>query len=173
PTVELCNDPRGFVPTAMRNHITGPYPFDPNLVSQGVPIDSFVEGPDRIYLPTEGTPLPPGAVRAGTPPVSEPGTPPFPVGAPAPMVPGAPPPAQPPILPPAPLPPGQGPLLPGQAIPVAPSAYDGNESGGPTVGTAQYDPQTGQYLAPDGALHQVTNVAAGAAPKSWKDLLPM
>ncbi|PRC56567.1 mammalian cell entry protein, partial [Mycobacterium sp. ITM-2017-0098] len=42
PTVELCNDPRGFVPTAMRNHITGPYPFDPNLVSQGVPIDSFV-----------------------------------------------------------------------------------------------------------------------------------
>jgi phospholipid/cholesterol/gamma-HCH transport system substrate-binding protein len=173
PTVELCNDPRGFVPTAMRNHITGPYPFDPNLVSQGVPIDSFVEGPDRIYLPTEGTPLPPGAVRAGTPPVSEPGTPPFPVGAPAPMAPGAPPPAQPPILPPAPLPPGQGPLLPGQAIPVAPSAYDGNESGGPTVGTAQYDPQTGQYIAPDGALHQVTNVAAGAAPKSWKDLLPM
>lgn len=173
PTVELCNDPRGFVPTAMRNHITGPYPFDPNLVSQGVPIDSFVEGPDRIYLPTEGTPLPPGAVRAGTPPVSEPGTPPFPVGAPAPMVPGAPPPAQPPILPPAPLPPGQGPLLPGQAIPVAPSAYDGNESGGPTVGTAQYDPQSGQYVAPDGALHQITNVAAGAAPKSWKDLLPM
>ncbi|PQP49661.1 MCE family protein, partial [Mycolicibacterium austroafricanum] len=118
PTVELCNDPRGFVPTAIRNHITGPYPFDPNLVSQGVPIDSTVEGPDRIYLPPEGTPLPPGAVRAGTPPVSEPGTPPFPVGAPAPMVPGAPPPAQPPILPPAPLLPGQGPLLPGQAVPV-------------------------------------------------------
>lgn len=176
PTVELCNDPRGFVPTAMRNHITGPYPFDPNLVSQGVPIDSTVEGPDRIYLPTEGTPLPPGAVRAGTPPVSEPGTPPFPVGAPAPMVPGAPAPLQPPILPPAPpapLPPGQGPLLPGQATPVAPSAFGGNESDGPTVGTAQYDPQTGQYLAPDGALHEITNVAAGSAPKSWKDLLPM
>lgn len=173
PTVELCNDPRGFVPTAMRNHITGPYPFDPNLVSQGVPIDATVEGPDRIYLPPEGTPLPPGAVRAGTPPVSEPGTPPFPVGAPAPMVPGAPAPAQPPILPPAPLPPGQGPLMPGQAVPVAPSAFDGNESGGPSVATAQYDPQTGQYVAPDGALHQVTNVAAGSAPTSWKDLLPM
>jgi virulence factor Mce-like protein len=173
PTVELCNDPRGFVPTAMRNHITGPYPFDPNLVSQGVPIDSTIEGPDRLYLPTEGTPLPPGAVRAGTPPVSEPGTPPFPVGAPAPMAPGAPAPLQPPILPPAPLPPGQGPLLPGQAVPVAPSAFDGNESGGPSVATAQYDPQSGQYIAPDGALHRVTNVAAGAAPKSWKDLLPM
>lgn len=184
PTVELCNDPRGFVPTAIRNHITGPYPFDPNLVSQGVPIDSFVEGPDRIYTPVEGTPLPPGAVRAGTPPVSAPGTPPFPVGAPAPMVPGAPPPAQPPILPPAPLPAGQGPLLPGQAVPVAPapangaipaapSAFGGNESGVPTVGTAQYNPQTGEYLAPDGTMHQVTNVATGAAPKSWQDLLPM
>ena len=168
PTVELCNDPRGFVPTAMRNHITGPYPFDPNLVSQGIPIDANVEGPDRLYLPTEGTPLPPGAVRAGTPPVSEPGTPPFPVGAPAPMVPGAPAPPQPPILPP-----GEGPVLPGQAVPVAPSSFDGNESGGPTVATAQYDPQSGQYVAPDGALHRVTNVAAGSAPKSWKDLLPM
>lgn len=171
PTVELCNDPRGFVPTAMRNHITGPYPFDPNLVSQGIPIDANVEGPDRLYLPTEGTPLPPGAVRAGTPPVSEPGTPPFPVGAPAPMVPGAPAPPQPPI--PLPAPPGEGPVLPGQAVPVAPSSFDGNESGGPTVATAQYDPQSGQYVAPDGALHRVTNVAAGSAPKSWKDLLPM
>ncbi|ABM14922.1 MULTISPECIES: MCE family protein [Mycolicibacterium] len=182
PTVELCNDPRGFVPTAIRNHITGPYPFDPNLVSQGVPIDSTVEGPDRIYLPPEGTPLPPGAVRAGTPPVSEPGTPPFPVGAPAPMVPGAPPPAQPPILPPAPLLPGQGPLLPGQAVPVAPasgavpvapSAFGSNDSGVPTVGTAQYNPQTGEYIAPDGSMNRVTNVASGANPKSWKDLLPM
>lgn len=196
PTVELCNDPRGFVPTAVRQHILGPYPFDPNLVSQGIPLDGRVDADERIYAPVEGTPLPPGAVRAGTPPVSPPGTPPFPVGAPAPMAPGAPPPAQPPILPPAPLPAGQGPLLPGQAVPVAPapgptapgptapgpaapgaipaapSAFGGNGSGVPTVGTAQYNPQTGEYQTPDGAMHRVTNVAAGA-PKSWKDLLPM
>ena len=38
---------------------------------------------------------------------------------------------------------------------------------------APYDPQTGQYLTPDGQLHQVTNLAAGATPKTWKDLLPI
>ncbi|MGH3582172.1 MAG: MCE family protein, partial [Mycobacterium sp.] len=30
PTVQLCDDPRGFIPLAMRQHITGPAPFDPN-----------------------------------------------------------------------------------------------------------------------------------------------
>ncbi|MGP1666580.1 MAG: hypothetical protein ACTS5I_11850 [Rhodanobacter sp.] len=40
-------------------------------------------------------------------------------------------------------------------------------------GIPLYDPQTGQYLTPDGQLHQVTNLAAGGTPKSWKDLLPI
>ncbi|SRX83144.1 MCE family protein [Mycolicibacterium parafortuitum] len=185
PTVELCNDPRGFVPLAMRNHLTGPYPFDPSLVAQGIPIDDRVEGEDRIHAPLQGTPLPPGAVRGGTPPVSEPGTPAFPVGPPGPPVPGvAPAPPQPlfapPAPPPAPLPPGQGPLLPNQAVPapqgatpVAPSAFGGGASGGPSIASATYDPQTGQYLTADGGLHQISTVTAGSAPKSWKDLLPM
>lgn len=162
PTVELCNDPRGFVPTTTRQHLLGPYPFDPNLVSQGIPIDARVEGEDRIHAPVQGTPLPPGAVRAGTPPVSEPGTPPFPVGDPAPTDPGA---------PPVPLPAPAG-GAPG-AFPAAPSAFGGNESSGPSVATAHYDERTGQYLAPDGTLQKITNVASGAAPTSWKDLLPM
>ncbi|ANI41046.1 MCE family protein [Mycolicibacterium vaccae] len=162
PTVELCNDPRGFVPTTTRQHLLGPYPFDPNLVSQGIPIDARVEGEDRIHAPVQGTPLPPGAVRAGTPPVSEPGTPPFPVGDPAPTDPGA---------PPVPLPAPAG-GSPG-AFPAAPSAFGGNESSGPSVATAHYDERTGQYLAPDGTLQKITNVASGAAPTSWKDLLPM
>ena len=59
------------------------------------------------------------------------------------------------------------------AFPAAPSAFDGNESSGPSVATAHYDQRTGQYLAPDGTLQKITNVASGAAPKSWKDLLPM
>nr|ABP44990.1 virulence factor Mce family protein [Mycolicibacterium gilvum PYR-GCK] len=185
PTVELCNDPRGFVPMAIRQHITGPYPFDPNLVAQGIPIDDRVSGDERIHAPVQGTPLPPGAQRAGTPPVSEPGTPPFPVGPPGPPAPGvAPAPSQPLFVPPAPpavLPPGQGPLLPNQAVPAppggavpaAPSAFGGNASGGPSVATAAYDPNTGQYLSPDGAMHQISNVTPGGTPKSWKDLLPM
>jgi hypothetical protein len=41
------------------------------------------------------------------------------------------------------------------------------------VATAHYDPNTGEYLAPDGQLQQVKNLAAGGAPKSWKDLLPI
>lgn len=184
PTVELCNDPRGFVPTAIRQHLLGPYPFDPNLVAQGIPIDDRVSGDERIHAPVQGTPLPPGAQRAGTPPVSEPGTPPFPVGPPGPPAPGvAPAPSQPLFVPPGPpavLPPGQGPLLPNQAVPVnpgavpaAPSAFGGNRSGGPSVAAAPYDPNTGQYQAPDGAMHQISNVTVSGTPKSWKDLLPM
>lgn len=183
PTVELCNDPRGFVPTAIRQHILGPYPFDPNLVAQGVPIDGRVSGDERIHAPVQGTPLPPGALRAGTPPVSEPGTPPFPVGPPGQPVPGVPPaPPQPLFVPPAPpavLPPGQGPLLPNEAVPApgavpaAPSSFGGNAAGGPTVAAAAYDPKTGQYLSPDGAMHQINTITSGAAPKTWKDLLPM
>ena len=68
PTVELCDDPKGFQPLAMREHALGPYPFDPNLIAQGVPPDDRVDFNDRIYAPIEGTPLPPGAVPGGTPP---------------------------------------------------------------------------------------------------------
>ncbi len=166
PTVELCNDPRGFVPLAMRDHITGPYPFDPNLVSQGLPADDRTDFNDRIYAPVQGTPLPPGAVPAGTPP-----------GAPGPAAP-APVPVQAPLPPPPP--PGNSingtpvpavPVPPG-AVPAAPSAFGGNGSQGPSVASARYDPQTGQYLTPDGQLLEQTNLATGAAPKSWKDLLP-
>ena len=41
------------------------------------------------------------------------------------------------------------------------------------MAAAPYDPNTGQYMAPDGAMHQISNVTASGAPKSWKDLLPM
>ena len=68
PTVELCNDPKGYQPLAIRQHYLGPYPIDPNLIAQGVPPDDRVDFQDRIYAPLEGTPLPPGAVPAGTPP---------------------------------------------------------------------------------------------------------
>ena len=65
PTVELCNDPRGYQPTAIRQHILGAYPIDPNLVAQGVPLDDRVDFNERIYAPVEGTPLPAGAAPVG------------------------------------------------------------------------------------------------------------
>jgi phospholipid/cholesterol/gamma-HCH transport system substrate-binding protein len=75
PTVEICNDPKGYQPLAMRQHTLGPYPIDPNLIAQGVPPDDRVDFSDRLYAPVEGTPLPPGAVPAGTPPDAPPGAP--------------------------------------------------------------------------------------------------
>ncbi len=85
PTVELCNDPKGYRPNAIRQHTLGPNQFDPNLVAQGVPIDDRVDFRDRIYAPIEGTPLPPGAVPAGTPPIA-----PNPLTDPLPPAPSAP-----------------------------------------------------------------------------------
>ncbi|MCH9668644.1 MAG: MCE family protein [Actinomycetia bacterium] len=174
PTVELCNDPRGYQPLAMRQHITGPYPFDPNLAKQGIPVDDRVDFQERIFAPLEGTPMPPGAVRAGTPPIPPPppwAVPPAPVQAPI----GPPPPPGnsfngtpiPPVPAPPPPPPPPG------AVPAEPSAFHDNGSGGgPSVASAPYNPQTGQYLTPDGQLQEMTNLAAGGTPKSWKDLLP-
>ncbi|GFG86572.1 MULTISPECIES: MCE family protein [Mycolicibacter] len=70
PTVELCDDPKGFVPIAMRQHLTGPGPIDPNLLKQGIPIDDRADFNDRIFAPTGGTPLPPWATPSGTSPDS-------------------------------------------------------------------------------------------------------
>jgi phospholipid/cholesterol/gamma-HCH transport system substrate-binding protein len=91
PTVELCDDPKGFQPLAQRQHALGPYPLDPNLIAQGIPPDSRVLPDEKIYGPLGGTPLPPGV---GVPP---PGAAPEPQPAPnfagtnpGPMLPGQP-----------------------------------------------------------------------------------
>lgn len=195
PTVELCNDPKGYQPLALRQHYVGPYPIDPNLIRQGVPLDDRVDYQERIYAPLQGTPLPPGAVPSGTPPGLPPGQPlqpaPFmPPGMPPPSdqapfaVSGAPVAASAPVAPPPPpgnsingtpipAPPPAEPA-PG-AVPAQPSSFAGNGSGqptGPTVAYTPYDPRTGQYLTADGQLQQQSNMAIGSAPKSWQDLMP-
>ena len=81
PTVELCEGEGDFQPLAMRQHALGPYPFDPNLIAQGIPPDDRVTFEDHIYGPLEGTPMPPPA-----PPVPPPSAPPV---APAPAAPSA------------------------------------------------------------------------------------
>ena len=59
PTVQICDSEQPFEPVAQRQHALGAYPLDPNLISQGVPPDDRVDFGDRIFGPTEGTPLPP------------------------------------------------------------------------------------------------------------------
>jgi virulence factor Mce-like protein len=196
PTVELCDDPRGFQPLAQRQHALGPYPLDPNLIAQGIPMDSRALPDSNIYGPLEGTPLPPGvaapppgAAPEPQPPASFPGMPPGPL-LPGqsiytePPVPGQPPPPAPDpnAVPLAPaqrpeateVPVPHGPALPGpepdgSAPTTAPSAFHGGSSG-PSVAIAKYDPRTGQYMGSDGKLYQQANLVT--TPKSWQDLMP-
>ena len=85
PTVEICESDKPFEPLAMRQHVFGTYPLDPNLIAQGIPPDDRVNwNRERIFGPVEGTPLPPGAVPRGTPPSALP-PPAAPISPPAPM----------------------------------------------------------------------------------------
>ncbi|GAY15335.1 MCE family protein [Mycobacterium sp. shizuoka-1] len=186
PTVELCNDPNGFQPLAQRQHVTGPYPIDPNLVAQGIPIDSRVLPDSNIFGPLEGTPLPPGvsAPPPGAPPVDPP-PPNFAGTGPGPLLPGQPIYQTPPVTPPGPEgnigpapinlpgpppdhPAGDQPVAPADQ-PVAPSAFTGNDQHGPQLQVAKYDPRTGQYMGSDGTLYRQTNLAKPAA--TWQDML--
>ncbi|OBA90864.1 virulence factor Mce [Mycobacteriaceae bacterium 1482268.1] len=102
PTVEICKSDRPYEPTAMRQHVLGPYPFDPNLISQGVPPDERIDLNTHTTAPVEGTPGPPP----------------------------------------------QDPAV-----------------------TANYDPNTGRYVGPDGNLYQQSDLAA-PPPQNLGDLLP-
>ncbi len=189
PTVEICNSDKPYMPLATRQHVLGPSPLDPNLLSQGVPPDDRVTSNQRIFGPVEGTPLPPGAVPRGTPPGPRGANPP--PGTLGAAVPPAPSSASmstqaadfPPI---APLDvPAQGELPPPPAVPPSPDTANGarpqaaSSSFGakasrsaPPVAVAQYDARTGRYVAPDGKLYQQSDLAISTAPKKWQDLLP-
>lgn len=151
PTVEICESDKNFEPLAMRPHVIGPYPFDPNLLAQGIPPDDRVTFQENIYGPLEGTPLPPGPPPAQGAPAPAPAE----VGAPSAAV---------PTVPPMPVPP-PGPV-------VAPSAFSPGKAGGPSVAIATYDPKTGQYATPDGGVYRQTNLVQPSGERSWEDLLP-
>jgi phospholipid/cholesterol/gamma-HCH transport system substrate-binding protein len=199
PTVEICNSDKPFMPLAMRQHILGPYPLDPNLLSQGIPPDDRVTADHRIFGPIEGTPLPPGAIPRGTAPGPRGANPPpGTLGAAAPPAPSFPaaanmstqaadfppiapldvpasgelPPRQPTAPPPpaGPPPPGPANSAPPQAHP---SSFDAKPSGHPpSVAVAPYDPRTGRYVGPDGKLYQQSDLANSSAPKKWQDMFP-
>lgn len=189
PTVELCNDPNGFQPLAQRQHVTGPYPIDPNLVAQGIPVDTRALPSSNLFGPLEGTPLPPGvsAPPAGAPPIDPP-PPNFAGTGPGPLLPGQPIYQEPPVSPPGPegnigpAPinlPGPENMLPTDLQPpppeepgtpqVAPSANSSNGQKAPALEVAKYDPRTGQYMGSDGTLYRQTNLAKPAT--TWQDML--
>ena len=189
PTVEICNSDKPFMPLAMRQHVLGPSPLDPNLLSQGIPPDDRVTADKRMFGPIEGTPLPLGAVPRGAPPGPR-GTPP-PLGtkgAAAPPTPSAanmstqagdfpsiapldvaPPPAV--HRPPAPPKPPA--VIDGGKPQAAPSSFGGNTSKpAPSVAVASYDPRTGRYISPDGKYYEQSDLKTSTAPKKWQDLFP-
>ena len=159
PTVELCDSDQQYEPLAQRQHTLGPYPIDPNLISQGVPPDSRVNPDANIYGPIEGSPLPPGSPGpSGTPPDA---TEPTPAQAPIP--------SSPPVAPADVLDPN---AVPGGPPAVAPSSFSGNGSGGgPSVAVVHYDPRTGRYVGPDGHMYTQADLTAPAAARNWKDML--
>ncbi|GAB3008722.1 MCE family protein [Mycobacterium bourgelatii] len=181
PTVEICNSDQPYMPLAMRQHVLGPYPLDPNLLSQGIPPDDRVTVNDRIFAPVEGTPLPPGAVpRGATPGPRGENPPPDTVAAAVPPMPSTPLPGVATDLSPiAPLDVPSAAELPAPpaapAAPPAPSAAPsafGGGGAGPSIAFARYDPHTGRYVGPDGKLYQQSDLVDPKAPKSWKDMLP-
>jgi phospholipid/cholesterol/gamma-HCH transport system substrate-binding protein len=152
PTVQLCDDPTGFVPLAQRQHILGPYPTDPNLISQGIPPDRRIDPSAGLYGPVDGTPLPPGA----GPPVP---------AAPAPVPGDATGPPAPPDSPPPPAPADPG-------VPAAPSSFQSGAPGsGPSVALAQYNPRTGVYMASDGDVYRQSDLVGPVKPKAWTDMM--
>jgi virulence factor Mce-like protein len=178
PTVEICESDKPFMPLAMRQHIFGTYPLDPNLIAQGIPPDDRINwNRERIFGPVEGTPLPPGAVPRGTAPSAGPPPPPSPLSPAAQM--GEVSPIAPLDVPANPTGPptaaaGGAPAGPS----VAPSAFGHNASQpgpsvGPSVAIAQYNPHTGSYVAPDGQVYRQSDLVAPTspkAPKTWKDM---
>jgi phospholipid/cholesterol/gamma-HCH transport system substrate-binding protein len=194
PTVEICNSDKPYMPLAIRQHVLGPSPIDPNLIAQGIPPDDRATADQRIFGPVEGTPLPPGAFPRGTPPGPRGANPPpGTLGAAAPPAPSsvAPPAANmstragdfPSIAPldvaptPAmhrpPVPPKPPAVIDGGRPQAAPSSFGAKEvKPMPSVAVASYDPRTGRYLTPDGKYYQQSDLATSKAPKKWQDLLP-
>lgn len=70
PTVAECKSDKPFQPLAARQHALGPYPFDPNLVGQGIPPDGRAADSEHLYGPPAGTPPPAGPPAVPAPPVA-------------------------------------------------------------------------------------------------------
>jgi virulence factor Mce-like protein len=149
PTVEQCDSDKPYEPLVQREHALGPYPFDPNLIAQGIPPDSRVDANEHLYGPLEGTAPPPG--QGGAP--------------------GAPPPGL--LQPDAPLPPDGSPPpdtpadQPQASSTLSPSGFRQSAS----VAFARYDPASGKYMASDGRVYEQRDVVAAGRARTWEQLV--
>lgn len=153
PTVDICESDQPYMPQAMRQHALGPYPFDPNLVAQGVGPDDRVRDDEGITAPVEGTPpaepsAPAAPLPAGEAPRAE-----------LPTVDGAPP--GPPAVTPIPGP------SPGEQV--APSAYRPIDT--PGFAFATYDPRTGSYVTADGTTRRQADLSRDMSQQTWQQLV--
>ncbi len=197
PTVQLCRDPKGYVPI-------GNSPWRGPPVPIGTPVDDprNILPPNKFpYIPPEndpdpGYPVPPGAVPPGVqhgpgpaphqpwpyiPPPNDNGPPP-PLTAwipPAPYPDAWPPPAnpQPPFMFPGPYnpvvpPPGPAPAPPPPPVPaeLPPAAVSPPLASGAAYG--MYDQNTGVFVDPAGGTGVFAPGAANMRPQeSWLDLM--
>ncbi|MDG4665452.1 MCE family protein [Mycobacterium sp. 236(2023)] len=174
PTIQLCRDPKGYVPIGSNPWRGPPVPYGtpitdgrnilpPNKFPNIPPQVDPDPGPPSVTLPPGVTPGPGPAPHAPFPlpyPPNEPGPPPPPwpyfsppdqvvppYGRP-PLAPPPAPPGAPPVAPPAAPPAPSGPLLPAEAVPQASASYDQNGVFvDPAGGTGVYAPGTDK-LAP-------------------------
>jgi phospholipid/cholesterol/gamma-HCH transport system substrate-binding protein len=190
PTAEICNSDQEYQPLADRQPVLGPYPRDPGLEAQGVPPDSRWFPDQGLYAPPgQGPPAPtssvppppttdePPPVRTNVPPQGNSGQVPPIAGPPAPPGDPLPPPNEPqpwPGFPPPPAAPQVPPPPPDadSPVPAAPSSFaTQGSSPTPSVQAARYDPDTGQYVAPDGRLYRQSDLARQSVHRTWKDLV--
>lgn len=141
-TVEACDSEQPFQPPAQRQHALGPYPLDPNLISQGVPPDWRVEQNDHLYAPPQGTPPGPEPPPAAVTPAESP-------------VPSA---ASPQLA------------IPESSAAQPQAAHQGLGTTSPAT-VARYDPGTGKYMAPDGKVYRQNNLATPHRAPTWQQLI--
>lgn len=196
PTAEICNSDQEYEPIAKKQPLLGPTPRDPELEAQGIPPDTRWFPDDGLYAPVgEGPPAPGGTMPGpSTPGPSMPdesgpqvpvlpdvqpdhssSVPPFSGSIPPPAAP-LPPGAELPPLPHGEAPPplhGPAPVAPSPGPPLAePSSFGATGSSPePSLGTARYNPRTGEYIGPDGSLYRQTDLVKPAVPRTWKDLI--
>ena len=187
PTVQLCRDPKGYVPL-------GTNPWRGPTVPYGTPIDDprmilpqnkypfippeadYDPGPPVVNLPPGVAPGPGPALTPPYPlpvPPNTPGPQPFPLPFQAPpdqyLPPyGRQPAGPPPPAPPAPLPPG---ALPAEAAPAGASAGSAQPQLANMASATTYDEKSGAFLDPHGGISTYAGASAISPAENWVDLM--
>ena len=168
PTIQLCRDPKGYVPIGRNPWRGPPVPYDTPVTNglNTLPPNKFP------YIPPGAEPDPGTPIVGPPPPGVEPGPGP---GNPSWMPPGVPP--APPILPypkwlPPPPPPegvNPPPAGPGPEKPWGPPPVPQPQASGPAYTT--YDQRTGAFVDPAGGTGIFAPGTGASSAENWVDLM--